>query len=104
MPKAKFKCKRSCVMATQLEHQKSRTMLAALLSCMVVILIGGCATNAKTGSLIGAGVGAAVGQWIVGDTEGTLIGAGAGAAAGYMIGNEADKEESREDDDFPRTD
>ena len=104
MPKAKFKCKRCFVMAAQPEYQKSRTMLAALLSCIVVILIGGCATNAKTGSLIGAGVGAAVGQWIGGDTEGTLIGAGAGAAAGYMIGNEADKEESREDDDSSRTD
>ncbi len=86
----------------QLEYQKSSTMLAALLPFLVVVLIGGCATNAKTGSLIGAGVGAAVGQWIGKDTEGTLIGAGAGAAAGYMIGNEADKEKSREDDEAPR--
>ena len=88
----------------QFDNKKSRTILAGLLPCIFAILIGGCTTNAKTGSLIGAGLGAAVGQWIGGDTEGTLIGAGAGAAAGYMIGNEADKEESREDDDFPRTD
>ena len=86
----------------QLEYQKSFTMLAALFFFTAAILIGGCATNAKTGSLIGAGVGAAVGQWIGKDTEGTLIGAGAGAAAGYMIGNEADKEKSREDDEVPR--
>ena len=88
----------------RLEYQKSRTMLAASLSGIVAILISGCATNAKPGSLIGAGVGAAVGQWIGDDTEGTLIGAGVGATAGYMIGNEADKEESREDDDFPPID
>ncbi len=88
----------------KLEAQKSRTMLAALLSLTVAILICGCASNAKTGSLIGAGVGAAVGQWIGNDTEGTLIGAGVGATAGYMIGNEADKEKSREDDEIPPTD
>ena len=86
------------------ETQKSRMMLAASMSFIVTILISGCATNAKTGSLIGAGVGAAAGQWIGKDTEGTLIGAGVGAAAGYMIGNEADKEESREDDDPPSND
>lgn len=88
----------------QRNDHKLRNVLLASLPFLAGILISGCATNAKTGSLIGAGVGAAVGQWIGGDTEGTLIGAGAGAAAGYMIGNEADKEESREDDDFPRTD
>ena len=88
----------------QRNDHKLRNVLLASLPFLAGILNSGCATNAKTGSLIGAGVGAAVGQWIGGDTEGTLIGAGAGAAAGYMIGNEADKEESREDDDFPRTD
>lgn len=88
----------------QLEYQKSRTMLVALLSCIVAILSSGCATNAQTGSLIGAGIGVAVGQWIGDDTEGTLIGAGVGATAGYLIGNEADKEESRENDDIPPTD
>ena len=88
----------------QFEYHKSRTMLVALLSCIVTILINGCATKAKTGALIGAGAGAAIGQWIGDDTEGTLIGAGVGAAAGYMIGNEEDKKESRENDGFPRTD
>ena len=88
----------------QFDNKKSRTILAALLPCIFAILIGGCATNAKTGSLIGAGLGAAVGQWIGGDTEGTLIGAGVGATAGYMIGNEADKEEARDNGEIPPSD
>ncbi len=70
------------------------TLSVALFS--VLVIGGGCETSAQTGSLIGVGVGAAVGQWIGKDTEGTLIGAGVGAAAGYMIGNEMDKKESRE--------
>jgi hypothetical protein len=45
------------------------TVLAALLA-PALLALGGCATRAQTGSLIGAG---------------------AGAAAGYMIGNEMDK-------------
>lgn len=64
----------------------------------------GCANSAQTGSLVGAAVGAAAGQWIGKDTGGTLIGAGVGAAAGYMIGNEQDKADARQqdiDDDQP---
>ncbi len=72
----------------------TKPVLSLLLSSVVVIG-GGCATSGRTGSLVGAGLGAAVGQWIGKDTEGTLIGTGVGAAAGYMIGNEMDKEESR---------
>jgi hypothetical protein len=63
----------------------------------VVLLVGmggGCATDAQTGSLAGAGIGALAGQAIGGDTGATLIGAGIGAAAGYMIGNEKDKQEA----------
>jgi hypothetical protein len=84
--------------------RKLKNILIASLPLMVGILINGCATNAKTSSLIGAGLGAAVGQWIGDDTEGTLIGAGVGATAGYMIGNEADKEESRDNGEIPPTD
>lgn len=61
-----------------------------------LVMGSACATNARTGSLIGGAVGAAAGQWIGKDTGGTLIGAGVGAAAGYMIGNEADKEEAKQ--------
>ncbi len=53
--------------------------------------VAGCESDAQTGALIGAGVGAIAGQAIGGDTEGTLIGAGVGAAGGYIIGNESDK-------------
>ena len=53
--------------------------------------VGGCESDAQTGALIGAGVGALAGQAIGGDTQGTLIGAGVGAAGGYIIGNEQDK-------------
>ena len=53
--------------------------------------VGGCESDAQTGALIGAGVGALAGQAIGGDTEGTLIGAGVGAGGGYIIGNESDK-------------
>jgi len=51
----------------------------------------GCETDAQTGGLLGAGIGAAAGQVIGGSTEGTLIGAGVGAVGGYIIGNESDK-------------
>ena len=56
-----------------------------------LVFVAGCESDAQTGALIGAGVGALAGQAIGGDTEGTLIGVGAGAAGGYMIGNESDK-------------
>jgi len=56
-----------------------------------LLVVAGCESDAQTGALIGAGVGALAGQAIGGDTEGTLIGAGVGAAGGYMIGNEQDK-------------
>ena len=55
--------------------------------------VAGCESDAQTGALIGAGVGAIAGQAIGGDTEATLIGAGVGAAGGYMIGNEQDKKD-----------
>jgi outer membrane lipoprotein SlyB len=51
----------------------------------------GCATEARTGGLAGAGIGALAGQAIGHDTESTLIGAAIGGAAGYIIGNERDK-------------
>jgi YMGG-like Gly-zipper len=83
-------------------HHKLRIAIFASLPLLAGISISGCATNAKTGTLIGAAVGAAAGQWIGDDTEGTLIGAGVGAGAGYMIGNEKDKEQSRQYGSSPR--
>ncbi len=66
------------------------------LACMIIMIlfIASCAgtTNQgrKTteGAVIGAGVGAILGQVIGGDTEGTLIGAGIGAALGGIAGNQ----------------
>ena len=73
-------------------------MVKKLLVILIVIamslglaFVAGCESDAQTGALICAGIGAAAGQAIGGDTEATLIGAGAGAAGGYMIGNESDK-------------
>jgi len=73
-------------------------MTKNLITILLVVAVGlglafvaGCESDAQTGALIGAGVGALAGQAIGGDTEGTLIGAGVGAAGRYIIGNEQDK-------------
>jgi len=67
------------------------TMAAAF---PLLIVIAGCDSEAKTDSLIGAGIGAGLGSLIGGDTEGALIGAAVGGGAGYMVGNEADKKKA----------
>ncbi|MBL7106700.1 MAG: glycine zipper 2TM domain-containing protein [Phycisphaerae bacterium] len=66
-------------------------ILAILLLGVSTAFINGCDSQAKTGALIGTGVGALAGQAIGGDTGSTLIGAGVGAGAGYIIGNETEK-------------
>lgn len=71
--------------------KKIITILLVFSMSISLIVVAGCESDAQTGALIGAGVGALAGQAIGGDTEGTLIGAGVGAAGGYMIGNEQDK-------------
>ncbi|ACN16810.1 OmpF [Desulforapulum autotrophicum HRM2] len=45
-------------------------------------------SRTKEGVIVGAGLGAILGQAIGGDTEGTLIGAGLGAAIGGVAGNQ----------------
>ncbi|MBF0258224.1 MAG: OmpA family protein [Desulfamplus sp.] len=59
--------------------------------CLSIISCAG-TTNQQTktgqGALVGAGVGAILGQVIGGDTQGTLIGAGIGAALGGIAGNQ----------------
>jgi len=59
--------------------------------CLSIISCAG-TTNQQTktgqGALVGAGVGALLGQVIGGDTKGTLIGAGIGAALGGIAGNQ----------------
>ncbi|MBW7988589.1 MAG: glycine zipper 2TM domain-containing protein [Planctomycetes bacterium] len=71
--------------------KKMITILLVVTVSISLLLISGCESDAQTGALIGAGIGAIAGQAIGGDTEGTLIGAGVGAAGGYIIGNEQDK-------------
>jgi len=74
---------------------KRRMPVFRVVLCALLALCAGCATKGQSGALIGAGGGAAAGQWIGKDTKGTLIGAGVGAVAGYMIGNEMDKADDR---------
>ncbi|MFX0201387.1 MAG: YMGG-like glycine zipper-containing protein [Candidatus Hodarchaeota archaeon] len=71
--------------------KKMISILLVFAVSLSLVFIAGCESDAQTGALIGAGVGALADQAIGGDTEGTLIGAGVGAAGGYMIGNESDK-------------
>ena len=71
--------------------KKMITILLLVAVSLGLVFVAGCESDAQTGALIGAGVGALAGQAIGGDTEGTLIGAGVGAAGGYIIGNEQDK-------------
>ena len=61
-----------------------------LLSLFIASCAGTTNQERKTseGAVIGAGVGAILGQVIGGDTEGTLIGAGIGAALGGVAGNQ----------------
>ncbi len=65
-------------------------------SFTMVLAMGGCATQGRTGALAGSGLGALTGQIIGKDTKGTLIGAGIGAGVGYVIGNERDKTRAAE--------
>ncbi|HUT28407.1 MAG TPA: glycine zipper domain-containing protein [Sedimentisphaerales bacterium] len=69
----------------------SVTALAMLAGTFGLVFICGCASDAQTGSALGALAGAGVGQLAGGDTKATLIGAAVGGAAGYMMGNESDK-------------
>ncbi len=71
--------------------KKIITILLVVSMSLSLVVVAGCESDAQTGALIGAGVGALAGQAIGGDTQGTLIGAGVGAAGGYIIGNEQDK-------------
>lgn len=50
--------------------------------------------NRNQGVLLGAGIGAALGNIVGGDTEATIAGAVVGGAAGGIIGNQLDKQEA----------
>lgn len=69
--------------------KKMRLTVLLILSLFIVSCAGTTNQESKTkeGVLVGAGIGAILGQVIGGDTEGTLIGAGIGAALGGAAGN-----------------
>lgn len=80
-----------------MNHRKKAQMIAmTLVLTSLTLFSSGCESDGQTGALLGAGLGALVGNAIGGDSEATLIGAGIGAGAGYIIGNEEDKKNSRE--------
>ncbi|MFK5954642.1 MAG: OmpA family protein [Desulfobacterium sp.] len=70
--------------------KKMRLTVLLILSLFIVSCAGTTNQESKTkeGVLIGAGVGAILGQVIGGNTQGTLIGAGIGAALGGVAGNQ----------------
>jgi len=70
--------------------KKMRLTVLLILSLFIVSCAGTTNQERKTkeGVLVGAGVGAILGQVIGGDTQGTLIGAGIGAALGGVAGNQ----------------
>ena len=70
-----------------------RNALFAVLLLAAGSGLTGCESDAQTGALLGAGLGAVAGQAIGGNSEGTLIGAAVGGGAGYLIGNQSDKKD-----------
>jgi len=70
-----------------------KTVLVVTLLAFVGMTMVGCATNQKTGTLVGAGGGAAIGAAVTkGSIWGVLIGAAVGGAAGNLIGKSMDKQ------------
>lgn len=78
-----------------------RRMALAVVLAASGLGVAGCASDAQTGALVGAGLGALAGQAIGGDTQGTLIGAAVGGGAGYLLGNEQDKKHRARGDGRP---
>jgi len=75
-------------------------VLSALVLALALtgLLVVGCETQGQSGALIGSGVGAGVGALASrGRPEGTLIGAAVGGGTGYIVGNEADKKQQRQE-------
>ena len=71
--------------------RRRRTQLIAVIGLVGVLMASGCQTSGQSSALVGTLLGAGLGQAIGGDTESTLIGAALGGGAGYIFGNEKDK-------------
>lgn len=72
------------------KSKQFRVVISALLCLSIIACAGTNNQQVKTqqGALVGAGVGAILGQVIGRNTTGTLIGAGIGAALGGIAGNQ----------------
>lgn len=71
---------------------KTTLTLMVLVAVGSLVFIAGCESDAQNSALIGAAIGAGVGQLAGGDTEATLIGSAVGGGVGYVVGNEKDKD------------
>jgi len=87
-------------------RKRISTLLIAAVLAPLTLAGGGCQSDAQTGGLLGAGVGAAAGAGIDHNNRGrgALIGAGVGAVGGYIFGNESDKNKAREREQYHRYD
>ncbi len=79
-------------MSKKITARRLTTPALAATLMLISLTMGGCQTDAQTGSLFGAGLGALAGQAIGHDTGATLLGTAIGASVGYVIGNESDKQ------------
>ncbi len=57
----------------------------------------GCETQGQTGAAVGSLAGAGIGALAGRSAESTLIGAAVGGGAGYIVGNEADKKQQKQE-------
>lgn len=78
-----------------MNRHKCLVLIAMIVTMMMLLVSGGCESEAQTGALMGGGIGALAGQAIGGNTESTLIGTAVGSGVGYVIGNESDKKKAQ---------
>lgn len=70
--------------------------LMVVTSLLLVSVLPGCATKARTGAASGALIGGALGELVDDEgAEGLLVGAAAGGALGYLIGDRMDERDRR---------
>lgn len=64
---------------------------------MTSMFVIGCETQGQTGAAVGTVAGAGIGALAGRSAESTLIGAAVGGGAGYIVGNEADKKQQKQE-------
>ncbi|KAB7628186.1 RT0821/Lpp0805 family surface protein [Alkalilimnicola sp. S0819] len=67
-----------------------------VLFSLVLSLLSACATREQTGTVVGAGAGAVIGEQVGEGTAGTLVGAIAGGLLGRQIGQWMDERDRQE--------